>query len=150
MDDDVLGPILKRLLFTMVKNTDFSRLFGYHPVQFSTLNLGSFVMFVNGKLVPNEGLSLDMSLEKSSVMGYRTLFDGTGIHHSNAVLQITHDMYISGFFILLLDLTPDQGVSEGRTSHVYNGEIMIELHLPSHYLTRLIVCCTWNMTIVFV
>jgi len=134
----------------MVKNTDF---FGYldtNPYNIRQYNLSSFVMFVNGKLVPNEGLSLDMSLEKSSVMGYRTLFDGTGIHHSNAVLQITHDMYISGFFILLLDLTPDQGVSEGRTSHVYNGEIMIELHLPSHYLTRLIVCCTWNMTIVFV
>ena len=85
-------------------------------------------MFVNGKQVPKEGLSLDMNHEKSSVMGYRTLFDGSGIHHSNAGLQITHDMYISGFFMLLFDLTPDHGASEGHASHMDNGNIRIELH----------------------
>jgi len=29
--------------------------------------------------------------------------------------------------MLLLDLTPDQGASEGRTSHPDNGKIRIEL-----------------------
>ena len=85
-------------------------------------------MFVNGKQVPNECLSLDMSHEKSSFMGYRTLFDGSGIHHSNAGLQITHDMYISGFFLLLFDLAPDHEASEGHTSHMDNGNIRIESH----------------------
>jgi len=44
------------------------------------------------------------------------LFEGSGIHHSNSGLQITHDMYISGYFILLFDLTPDLAASEGQTS----------------------------------
>ena len=60
-------------------------------------------------------------------MGYRTLFEASGIHHSNSVLQITYDMYIKGFFMLLFDLTPDRGASGGRTSHPENGNIRIEL-----------------------
>jgi hypothetical protein len=42
---------------------------------------------------------MGMSHEKSSVIAYNT--EGSGIHHSNAGLQITHDMYINGYFMLL-------------------------------------------------
>jgi hypothetical protein len=50
-------------------------------------------------------------------MGYRTLFEGWGIHHSNAGLQITHDMYIAGYFMLLFDMTPDLSASEGHVTY---------------------------------
>jgi hypothetical protein len=60
-------------------------------------------------------------------MGYKTLFEGSGIHHSNSELQITHDMCISGYFMLLFDLTPDIAASEGYTSPVEGGNIRIEL-----------------------
>ena len=40
---------------------------------------------------------------------------------------MTHDMYINGYFMLLFDLTPDRGASEGHTSHPENGSIRIEL-----------------------
>jgi hypothetical protein len=68
-----------------------------------------------------------MDHEKTSVIGYRTLLEGSGIHHSNAGLQITHDMYIAGYFMLLFDLTPDLGASEGHSSHMDNGNIRLEL-----------------------
>jgi len=55
-----------------------------------------------------------MSHEKTSVKGYATLFEGTGIHHSNSGLQITHNMYINGFFVIVYDLTPDLAASEGH------------------------------------
>ena len=58
-----------------------------------------------------------MDHEKTSFMGYRTLFEASGIHQSNWGLQITHDMYIKGYFILLFDLTPDRDASERQTSH---------------------------------
>jgi hypothetical protein len=54
------------------------------------------------------------------------LFEGTGIHDSNAGLQITHGMYINGYFMLLYDLTPDWATS-GHTSPVENGNIRIEV-----------------------
>jgi hypothetical protein len=60
-------------------------------------------------------------------MGYRTLFEGSGIHHSNTGLQITHDMYIKGFFLLLFDLTLNHAASEAHTSLLENGNIRIEL-----------------------
>jgi len=44
------------------------------------------------------------------------LFEGIGIHHSNSGLQITHDMYINGFFMIVYDLTPDLAASEGHAS----------------------------------
>jgi hypothetical protein len=56
-------------------------------------------------------------------MAYRTLFEGSGIHHSYSGLQITHDMYIKGYFMLLFDLSPDLAVSEGHTSLPENGNI---------------------------
>ena len=67
-----------------------------------------------------------MDHEKTSVMGYRTLFEGSGIHHSNAGLQITRDNNIVGYFMLLFYLTPDLSASEGNTSHMISGNIMLE------------------------
>jgi hypothetical protein len=68
-----------------------------------------------------------MGHEKTSVMGYNTLFEGSGIHHSNAGLQITHDRYIKGFFMLVFDLTPDRAASEKHSSNPENGHIHLKL-----------------------
>jgi hypothetical protein len=60
-------------------------------------------------------------------MGPRTIFKGSGIHHSNTGHQITHDMYIKGYSMLLFDLTPDQRASEGHVSPPASGHIRLEL-----------------------
>jgi len=60
-------------------------------------------------------------------MEYRPLFEGSGIHHSYSGLQITPEMYINGYFILLFDLTADRAASEEHTSHPDNGNVRIEL-----------------------
>jgi len=63
-------------------------------------------------------------------MGYRTLFEGSGIHHSNAGHQITHEIYVNGYFMLLFHLTLDRGVSERHTSHPEQGNIRVEFKFP--------------------
>ena len=68
-----------------------------------------------------------MDHEEISAMGYRSLFQASGIHHSKLGLQITHDMCIHGYFMLLFDQTPDRSASECHTSHHENGNISIEL-----------------------
>jgi len=60
-------------------------------------------------------------------MGYRTLFEASGINNSNTGLQITHYMYRNGYFMLFFYITPDRGASDGHTSHPENGNIRIEL-----------------------
>jgi hypothetical protein len=88
------------------------------------LDLSKFALYVNGKQIPSEGFSVDMGLEKTSMMVYRTLFDGSGVHHSTSGLQITHGIYVAGYFMLLFDLTPDKAASKGHTSHPDNGNII--------------------------
>jgi hypothetical protein len=68
-----------------------------------------------------------MSHEKTSVLAYNTLFEGSGIRHSNAGLQVTHLMFIAGYFMLLFDLTPDRAASEGHISLSDQGNIRLEL-----------------------
>jgi hypothetical protein len=46
-------------------------------------------LIVNGRQIPSETLIIDPSHEKTT-LAYKTLFEGTGIHHSNVGLQITH------------------------------------------------------------
>jgi hypothetical protein len=65
---------------------------------------------------------MDMGHEKTSFMAYRTLFMS-----SNQGLQITHEDYIKGYFMLLFDLTPDLAASERHASHPDNGHIRVEL-----------------------
>jgi hypothetical protein len=83
--------------------------------------------FVNGKQSPIEGLSMDMSSQKTSVMAYNTLFDATGIHHSDTGLQIRHDMFLNGYFMLLFDLTPDRSASASHKFLPDNGVVRIEM-----------------------
>jgi hypothetical protein len=111
----------------MVANKDFLGTIDTNPFRFQHFGLRTFVMYVNGRQVPSESLTIGPGHEKTTVMGYKTLFEVSGIHHSNSGLQITHDMYISGYFMLLFDLTPDMAASEGHTSPVEGGNIRIEL-----------------------
>jgi len=84
-------------------------------------------MYVGGRQITPEGVNLLMGYEKTAVMGYRTLFEGSGIHHSNSGLQITPDKYINGFFMLVFDLTPDLAAREGHTSDSVTGNISLKL-----------------------
>jgi len=77
IDNAVLGHVSKCLLFTMVKNAHFIGTEDTNPYKFQHYDISDFLLFVNGKQYPNKGLSLSMDHEKTSVMGYRTLFEGS-------------------------------------------------------------------------
>jgi len=64
---------------------------------------------MNGKEIPHEGLHLGMDYEKNSVMGYRTLFEASGIHNLKSAHQTSHPMHINVYFILLFGIQPDLG-----------------------------------------
>jgi hypothetical protein len=110
----------------MANNAEYLGSVSSNPYYFRNYILSSFALNVNGKQTPPGGLHLVMDHETTTVMGYRTLFDASGIHHSNVGLQITH-MYINGYFMLLFYLTPDLGASVGHTSHMYNKDIRVDL-----------------------
>jgi hypothetical protein len=127
IDQAIVGCIPKRLLFTMIANKDFLGTIDTNPYKLNHFGLRTFNMIVNGRQIPSETLIIDPGHEKTTTLAYKALFEGVGIHHSNAGLQITHNVYISGYFMLLFDLTPDLVASEGPSSPVENGNIRIEL-----------------------
>jgi len=129
IDNALLGPVPEDLIFTMVKNADFIATVDTNPYKFQHYSISDFLLFVKGKQYPIEGLSVGMDHEKTSVMIYRTLFEVPGIHHSNAGHQITHDMFVNGYFMLLFDFTPEQGASETHTSHPEQDDITVELKI---------------------
>jgi len=141
IDNAVLGQLPKRLLFTIIKNKDFTGSLDSNSLHFNHFNLNHFTLYYNGRPIPNEGLALDMSHEKTSVLAYNNIFEGSGIRHSNAGLQVTHRMFIAGYFMLLFYLTPDRAASEGHISLPDQGNIRLELRfdrpLPEA-ITRLV------------
>jgi hypothetical protein len=114
------------LLFTSGKNKDNLGTLNSNPYSFRQYGIQEIELYVNGRQIASEGLRIDFGREKSTVMGYRTLVEASGIGHSNAGLQITHDVYIAGYFMSLFDLTPDPGALECHTSHPTNCNIRIE------------------------
>ena len=66
IDNLVLGLIPKVILFTMIKNTDFLGSMATNPFNYRHYYLDSFALYVNGKQVPSEGLTLGMNHEKTS------------------------------------------------------------------------------------
>jgi hypothetical protein len=139
IDNAVLGPLPKRLLFAMTGNTNFSGTPDTNPFEFKHYDLEYFAIYMNGQQIPSEGLSIDMSHEKGSTLAYQSLFSGSGIHHTNNGIQITHDMYITGHFLLLFDLTPDGAASEGHVSLPSSGNVRIELRFKNK-LSQAITC----------
>jgi hypothetical protein len=126
IDNALLGPLPKRLLFALVKNKDYLGTLDSNPYNFRHYGILEFELYVNGRQIPSEGLHIETGREKTTVMGYRTLFEASGIRHSNAGLQIMHHMFIAGYYMLLFSLSPDRGASECHTSHLKNGNIRIE------------------------
>jgi hypothetical protein len=116
IDNAVLGTLPKRTLFTLVKNSDILASLDKNPYNFRHYSIRDFVLYVNGTQIPSEGLRIYTGHEITTVMGYRTHFEASGIRHSNAGLKITH----------MFGLTPDHGASECHNSHTKNGNIMIE------------------------
>jgi hypothetical protein len=91
IDNAVIGPLPKRLLFAMTGNTNFSGTPGTNPFDFRHYDIEQFAIYMNGQQIPSEGLSIDTSHEKGSTLAYQTLFSGSGIYHRNRGVQITHD-----------------------------------------------------------
>ena len=68
INNAMLEPLPKRLLFTMIKNSDFNGSVDTNPYKCRHYEISDFSLYVNGRRVPSEGLSLDLDHEKTSVM----------------------------------------------------------------------------------
>lgn len=111
----------------MLRNVDFTESAVTNRYLFRHFVLNYFVVYVNGRQVPSEGLSPNKVDTQTCTTTYQTLFCGLGIHHGKTGIYITPTQFIKGIFILNFDLTADGCNSDGHTSLPDNGNIRIEL-----------------------
>jgi hypothetical protein len=57
------------------------------PFTFRYYDISHFSLFLNGKEIPSVCMHLDTGREKSTVMGYLTLFEASGIRHSSMEIK---------------------------------------------------------------
>jgi hypothetical protein len=126
-DNAVIGQLSKRPLYTVINKKDFLGSLDTNPYYFRHYDLSHFTLFYNGKPIHSEGLPMNMDHEKTSVLAYNTLFEGLDIRHSNAGLQLTHDMLIAGYCMLMFDVTTNRATSEGHISLPVQCNIRLEL-----------------------
>ena len=107
VDNVVVETLPKRLLFTMLRNINFTRSADTNPYYFIYFGLSHFVMYVNGRQVPSEGLTLNTASESTCTIAYQMLFSGLGTHRGNTAIQITPDMFVKGSLMFVFDVTPD-------------------------------------------
>jgi hypothetical protein len=69
IDNGILGVLPKRLIVTLIRNTDFLGQANTNSFRLRHYDLNSFAMYVNGRQIPAEGMSLDMSQEKDCTYG---------------------------------------------------------------------------------
>jgi len=120
----------KSLLFTIIKKKDFLGSLDTNPYYLQTFNLSHFTLFYNGKQMPIEGLAMNMAQEKILVLAYNNQFEESGIPHSNAGLQLTHDMFIAEYFMVSFALTPESAASKVHVSIPDRSNIRRTRHLP--------------------
>ena len=85
---------------------------------------------------------MNMGQEKTSFLAYNILYEGSGIRHSKTGLQLTNDMFIAWYFMLLFDLIPDRAASEGHFSLPDQGNIRLELQFDKA-LVDPVTCMLW-------
>lgn len=125
IDNAVLGTLPKHLLFTELRNIDFTVSVNTNPFLFKYFGLNHFVMYVDGRQVPSEGLTIINGSAKTYTMTYQSFLNVLGIHHGKSAST----QFMKGSFMHVFNLTPDGCVSDGHTIPPENGSISIELKL---------------------
>jgi hypothetical protein len=64
VDNAVLGTLPKRMLFTLVKNSDFRSSLDSNPYNFRHYGIRDFALYVNGTQIPREGCVLILGVKK--------------------------------------------------------------------------------------
>ena len=93
IDNAVLGPLPKRLLFCMIKNVDFTGSVDSNPYNFQYFHINHFAMYVNAQQIPSCGLPEGTDNEKTTTMAYQKLFSNAGIYHRNSGIQNTRHVH---------------------------------------------------------
>lgn len=105
-DDVFLGQIPKRIVLGLVENTAFNGAYNKNPFNFQHFKATHVGVYVNGESMPMKALQLNFD-QNQYLMGYMSLFAGTGKLYHDQGNAITREEYPKGYTLYALDLSPD-------------------------------------------
>ena len=126
------GQIPDRLVITMVDSDAYNGSYTRSPYNFKHNNLRYLGVFANGNQVPQKPLQLKFSEEggQGFIMGYQSLFTGSGIMYGDHGNQISREDYANGYTLYCFNLTPD--LSSGENFNlIKQGNLRIEVQFAS-------------------
>jgi hypothetical protein len=139
IDNAIVGRIPNTIIFGMIDNEAYAGSLNKNPYALSHYSLENFSLFVNGVQTPSEGLECNFYSKKYWARAYDSIFSGSGIKHHDRGNQITYDMFGHGYFMLVLDLTPDDFGNEDYISLGDRGVVRIEAKFERE-LTKPVTC----------
>jgi len=120
------GQIPSRIVIAMVENQAFNGSYERNPFNFKHFNLSSIKIYVDGQAHSNiKPIECDFD-NHQSLMGYLSLFTGSGKYRRDEGLDIDREEYENGYTLFAYDLSPDL-TEEGYFNLVKEGSIRVEL-----------------------
>lgn len=126
------GQIPDRLVIAMVDSDAYNGSYTKSPYNFKHNNLRYLGVFANGNQVPQKPLQLKYSETggQGFIMGYQSLFTGSGIMYGDHGNQISREDYADGYTLYCFNLTPD--LSSGENFNlIKQGNLRIEIQFAS-------------------
>ena len=108
-NDLFLGKVPRRVVVGLVRNDAYVG----DKANFQLFNLKSLKLLVNGEEYPAPGIELE---DNGHVIGYNSLFLGSGTMHRGEGLQVERREWSNGYALFTWDLTPD---GSGSPSHLH-------------------------------
>jgi hypothetical protein len=126
-DNICLGQLPKLVVLGMVKNASYNGNRN-NPFNFEMFKLTQLALYSNGKLVTGRPLTFETNGESKNIMGYHSMFAGTGIFHTDDGIDISRTEYEQGNALFCFDLTSSlMGNQTGMMHLRKSGSLRLEL-----------------------
>ena len=127
-DNLFLGSVPQRVIVAMVDTDAFNGSYAKNPFNFKHYNANFVGLFLDGEQIPHRPMKLSFRTAGgvNNIMGYYSLFTGTGKSYHDTGNQITRDDYDQGYTLYSFNLTPDLS-DDAHLQLVKSGSLRLEV-----------------------
>lgn len=126
IDNIFLGQIPKRCIIGMVDSQAFNGTQKLDPFNFQHFNYNYLALYIDSTQIPAKPLTPDFK-KNQYIRSFYTLFEGTGIHFSDAGNGISYGDYPGGYCLSVFDLTADLSCNESHWNIIRSGTLRAEI-----------------------
>lgn len=126
------GLLPDRVVIAIVDNDAYNGSYRKNPYNFKNYEVSSLAVFADSNEVPQKPLQLKYSDDggQAYLLGYQSLFNGTGTMLGDHGNQISRDDYPNGYTLYCFNLTPDLSSGE-NFSLIKKGNLRVEIQFAS-------------------